>query len=101
MKMSETLLAMVLVATPFCGMAAAPAPPPPQNPSASHTAQKSPPPLKLQSLQPGAKEKNQIKRVGKMSSRPWTAIVGWHPGASAFSTAETGEPRLVLLSVNF
>jgi hypothetical protein len=42
--------------------------------------------------QPAAK--NEIERVDGLDSRPWTQIVGWHPGASAFHTAETHESKL-------
>ena len=57
--------------------------------------------LKLMSWQPATKEKIQIERAGKMSSRPWTEIVGWHPGISQFPDAENHESQLTLLSVSF
>jgi len=50
---------------------------------------------------PAQKTTGEIVRLGNMSSRPWTKIVGWHPGASGFDTAENQEPQLRLISVNF
>jgi len=50
---------------------------------------------------PPAARQSQIYRVGNMSSQPWTQIVGWNPGTSAFATGETAEPQLVLFSVDF
>jgi len=75
--------------------------PPPQNSSASHVINTNAIPFKLQALQPKAKEKTEIYRVGNMSSRPWTEIVGWQPGVSQFHDAENPGPGLTLLSVSF
>ena len=74
--------------------------PPPQTPSASHVNTNAIP-LKLESLQPPAKRKVEYHRVGNMSSRPWTDIVGWQPGVSQFHDAENPGPGLTLLSVSF
>ena len=41
--------------------------------------------------------KNKIEHYGNMSSQPWTKIMGWHPGASQFSDAETHESKLTLI----
>ena len=43
----------------------------------------------------------KIERYGNMSSQPWTAIVGWHPGMSQFPTGETAAPALTLVTVKF
>ena len=106
MKIRLSLLAIALAAIPLCGTAAAPptpkpsAPstPPTQSPSATNTTVKN---IQIPNPQPNLKESGRIERVGKMSSQPWTEIVGWHPGTSAFPTAETAEPQLTLLTVNF
>jgi hypothetical protein len=50
-------------------------------------------------LNPPAQPRVKIERVGNMSSRPWTQIVGWHPGTSGFPDAETHESKLYLVSV--
>ena len=96
MKTNGIVLALVLGAA--APMGAAPLPP---NPSASHAAETNAVPFKLMSLQPAAKVKIEIRRVGKMSSRPWTEVVGWHPGMSAFPDAKTPEPQLTLASWKF
>ena len=75
--------------------------PSPQNLSASHAVNTNAMPSKLESLRPAAKGKGEIYRAGNMSSRPWTEIVGWHPGMSQFHDAEHPGSGLTLLSVNF
>jgi hypothetical protein len=40
-----------------------------------------------------------ITRIGRLSSQPWTATVGWNPGQSAFLNERTDVPTLTLLSV--
>jgi hypothetical protein len=96
MKMIKALLTVML------GMALqVAAAPPPQNSSASHTADTNSIPSKMMSLQPTAKRNDQIDRVENTSSRPWTEIVGWHPGVSQFPDAENHESQLTLLSVSF
>jgi hypothetical protein len=96
MKMSAILLALTL------GVAwSAVAAPPPQNPSASRAVDTNAIPSKLMSLQPAAKGKVEFQRVGKMSSRPWPEIVGWHPGTSQFPDGQNHEPQLTLFSVSF
>ena len=95
MKMIKTLLVIVL------GSALqATAAPPPQN-FVSQTAGTNFLASKLVSWQPVTKGKSQIERVGNMSSRPWTEIVGWHSGVSQFPDAENHESQLTLLSVSF
>jgi hypothetical protein len=47
-----------------------------------------------------AEPREEIERVGGISSRPWTSVVGWSPGASAFPDAKTHEPTLKLISVS-
>jgi hypothetical protein len=41
----------------------------------------------------------EINRVGSVSSRPWTQIVGWHNGRSISWNGEDHEPQLFVLSV--
>jgi hypothetical protein len=38
----------------------------------------------------------KIERAGNMSSRSWTQTVGWHPGQSAFPSADTHESKLAV-----
>jgi hypothetical protein len=93
---------------------AAPQPPPSPNPSVTHKAEENLPPPKPELLKPVTSEKglhwftasaatknNQIERLGNVSSRPWTEIVGWHPGTSQFQDAENHESQFVLLSLKF
>jgi hypothetical protein len=102
--MHETLLiflvgfALEAVAAPPTPKAAPPKPPPQNSPSASAvTGKKS-----FHWFAPSPSEnQSKIERVGKMSSRPWTKIVGWHPGASQFPTAENHESQLILVSLKF
>ena len=85
----------VLLGTALSAVAA----PLPQTPSATHAMNTNAIPFKLQSLQPKAESKSEIYRVGNMSSRPWTEIVGWQPGVSQFPDAEhpgPGQPRLAV-----
>jgi hypothetical protein len=96
MKMSGTLLAIAIGAT--VQVVAAPLP---EHPSAASTTETNAVQSKLMSLQPAAKGRVEIQRVGNMSSRPWTEIVGWHPGMSQFPDAENHEAGLTLLSVHF
>ena len=95
MKTNGTILAIAL------GAALTTTAAPPQAPSASHVVNTNAISSKLESLQPKAKGKTEIYRVGKMSSRPWTEIVGWQPGRSQFYDAENPGPGLTLVSVNF
>jgi hypothetical protein len=39
-----------------------------------------------------------IRNERGLSSRPWSAIVGWTPGASAFPDATTHEPTIGLIT---
>lgn len=88
------MLALALAA-PFYSVAAET---PAQNPSATKTTVKNfRPPLPPT----GLKKKYEIERVGNLSSRPWTEIVGWRPGTSQFPDAENHVPQLVLVSLNF
>ncbi|HTV61499.1 MAG TPA: hypothetical protein VMH30_02905 [Verrucomicrobiae bacterium] len=48
-----------------------------------------------------SEKQNRIQWYGNVSSRPWTDVVGWHPGQSQFPTGETAEPQLTLLQVPF
>ena len=41
----------------------------------------------------------QIERVDGMSSRPWTQIVGWHPGESEFTRPELLDPSMPVIWV--
>jgi len=52
---------------------------------------------------PASKKTGKIERFGNMSSRPWTQIVGWHPGAPSWSyeDGEIHEPQFQVVSVNF
>jgi hypothetical protein len=49
------------------------------------------------------KRTEKIERYGSMSSRPWTQIAGWHPGAPlwTYEDGENQEPQLVLLQVRW
>jgi hypothetical protein len=73
----------------------------PQNPTAKKATETNAAPSKLVALQPSAKGKIEFERVGKMSSRPWTEIVGWHPGVSAFPDYKDPDPQLTLASWKF
>ena len=75
--------------------------PPAQSVPASNRAETNVIASRLMELQPTAQKNVQIERVGNMSSRPWTEIVGWHPGLSQFPDAENRQPQLTLLSVSF
>ena len=96
MKTIGTALAVVFGAA-LCATAG----PPPQTPSASQTVNTNAIPSRLESLQPAPKGKVEIYRAGNMSSRPWTEIVGWHPGVSQFPDGHNHEPQLTLLTWNF
>ena len=48
-----------------------------------------------------SERQNRIQWYGNVSSRPWTDVVGWHPGQSQFPNGETAEPQLVLLQAPF
>ena len=100
MKMYGTLLALTLAVVPLCGMAASTTP---QNHSVTRNSATLPVVRnsRLDELKSTPKQATAIERVGGMSSRPWTEIVGWHPGASQFPDAENHGPGLTLLSVNF
>jgi len=115
MKMRETLLVVAFsiafqaVAAPPTSKAPSPAP------KAPPAATQSQPQNSASAAASAAKGKNgfhwftapssaqsgKIERVGNLSSRPWTEIVGWHAGQSKFPTAETAEPQLVLFRVKF
>ena len=71
MKMIKILLPIVL-GTALQATAA-----PPQQNFVSQAAGTNFLAFKLMPWQPATKEKIQIERAGKMSSRPWTEIVGW------------------------
>jgi hypothetical protein len=75
--------------------------PPMEKPSASNTVETNAIASRLMALQPVAQKNVRIERMGNMSSRPWTEIVGWHPGQSQFPDAENRQPQLTLLSVSF
>ena len=93
------MLAVALAVIPVCRLAASP---PAQNHSVTNSAAK--PVVRnahLDELGSTPKKAADIHRVGKMSSQPWTEIVGWNQGRSAFVTAETAEPQFVLFSVKF
>jgi hypothetical protein len=45
--------------------------------------------------------REQGGRVEGLSTRPWTAELGWRPGASAFADAVSHEAGLHVLSINF
>jgi hypothetical protein len=98
MKRNGTLFAILLGAA----LQASADPPMTQNPTATDTEInkliKNSEPVKPKAA-PNANFK--IDRVGNNSSRPWAEIVGWHPGESAFPTAETAEPQLVVLNAPF
>jgi hypothetical protein len=49
--------------------------------------------------QPAVNQPAYINRVGNVSSRPWTQIVGWHNGAPFPADCATHEPQFSLLSV--
>ncbi|MDR3456511.1 MAG: hypothetical protein P4N60_03635 [Verrucomicrobiae bacterium] len=49
--------------------------------------------------QPVTKEQTPINRVGNVSSRPWTQIVGWHNGAATSWNPDTHEAQFCVLSV--
>ncbi len=46
------------------------------------------------------REEVRVKGVGRLSTRPWTAIAGWNPGQSAFPDATTSTFGLTLVSLN-
>jgi hypothetical protein len=66
--------------------------------SATFTVQKP----KLHWLTPArtTKAKENLKPVAGLDPRAWTTVVGWHPGESAFPSAETHEGGWCLLWVN-
>ena len=97
MKVSGTVLAIALGAA----VQAVAAPPLPEHPSAANTTETNAIPSKLMSLQSAAKGRIEIQRVGKMSSRPWGEIVGWHPGTSQFPDGQNHEPQMNLISLSF
>ncbi|HEX5398723.1 MAG TPA: hypothetical protein VFY06_06715 [Verrucomicrobiae bacterium] len=74
--------------------------PPAQNVPVSNTTGTNFIQFRMMELQPAAQKNVQIERVGGMSSRSWTEIVGWHPGVSQFTDAENHEPQ-ALFSVSF
>jgi len=41
-----------------------------------------------------------LKPVEGLDTRAWTTVVGWHPGQSAFASAETHEGGLTLFWVD-
>jgi hypothetical protein len=43
----------------------------------------------------------EINRVGNVSSRPWTEIVGWHNGQSVSWNGEDHEPQFCVLSLGY
>lgn len=47
-----------------------------------------------------AEPKVEVERVGGESSRAWSSVAGWHPGASGFPNPITHESRLNLISVS-
>ena len=97
MKTYGTLLAIALAAIPLGGLAKGGAQPLPDHSLRTKAVkQTQPSPFLPLSDKPVA-----ISRVGKMSSQPWTDIVGWHQGQSKFLTAETAQPKLVLFSFKF
>jgi hypothetical protein len=49
--------------------------------------------------QPVVNQPTTINRVGNISSRPWSQIVGWHNGAPFTTDCVTHEPQFCLLSV--
>jgi hypothetical protein len=97
MKICGTVLALALGAA----VQAVAAPPVPEHPSAANTTETNAIPSKLMSLQPAAKGRVEIRRVGKMSSRPWGEVVGWHPGTSQFPDGRNQQPQLTLISFSF
>jgi hypothetical protein len=40
------------------------------------------------------------KPVAGLDPRAWSTVVGWHPGESAFATAENGPGRLTLFWID-
>jgi hypothetical protein len=48
-----------------------------------------------------SKAPSEIHWYGQDSSRPWVEVCGWHPGQTQFPSAETDEPQLVLLQVEW
>jgi hypothetical protein len=44
--------------------------------------------------------KFEVERVGDLSPRAWSTVVGWSPGASAWPDAVTHVPKLTLFSVS-
>jgi hypothetical protein len=48
-----------------------------------------------------AKNQSTIYWYGNESSRPWAEVCGWHPGQTQFPSAETDEPQLVLLQMEW
>ena len=97
MKMRYLLGVMVLAG----GLRATAGPAAQQDPSASHSIQTNAVPVKVAPLQPALPANGEIQRVGKMSSRPWSQIVGWRQGISQFPDAENHESQMALLSVSF
>ena len=41
-----------------------------------------------------------LKPVAGLDTRAWSTVVGWHPGASAFATAENGPGRLTFFWID-
>lgn len=44
--------------------------------------------------------KADLERVGNLSPRAWSTVVGWHPGASSWPDPITHEPKMSLISVS-
>ena len=47
------------------------------------------------------KSNKNLERVEGLDPRAWTTVVGWHPGESAFVSAETHEAGWPLFWVSF
>jgi len=88
MKMTRILLLIALFAVP-AGAAQQPA----VDPSASVNEK----PRFLPVIVP-AGPKDETKRINGLSTRSWTTVVGWQPGASAFPNETTHEEGLYLFS---
>jgi hypothetical protein len=70
-------------------------------PSASTTFMVQKPKLHWLAPVKTTKAKENLKPIGGLNPQAWTTVVGWHPGESAFPSAETHEGGWPLFWVSF
>ena len=89
MKMKRTLFLIVMFAA-FVGAT--------QQPAGDPSASVDETPGLLQIIAP-VQSQDDIRRINGLSTRSWTTVVGWRPGASAFPSEAAHEPGLYLFSL--